>query len=139
MGERYWGRYFDTLRRCLKPGGPALVQSITIEEARFAQYRAEADFIQTYIFPGGMLPSRERFQRSAEQRGLACRSRLDFGPDYAETLRRWRSGFETRLPEVRAQGFDEAFIRLWRLYLCYCEAGFDEGRIGVSQFLLQRS
>ncbi|MDE1715245.1 cyclopropane-fatty-acyl-phospholipid synthase (plasmid) [Chromobacterium amazonense] len=139
VGERYWGRYFDTLRRCLKPGGRALVQSITIEEARFAQYRAEADFIQTYIFPGGMLPSRERFQRSAEQRGLACRSRLDFGPDYAETLRRWRSGFETRLPEVRAQGFDEAFIRLWRLYLCYCEAGFDEGRIGVSQFLLQRS
>ncbi|QND84223.1 S-adenosyl-L-methionine dependent methyltransferase [Chromobacterium vaccinii] len=139
VGERYWRGYFDTLRRCLKPGGLALAQSITIEESRFEAYRAGADFIQTFIFPGGMLPSRERFQRAAQQSGLACRGRLDFGADYAETLRRWRDAFETNLVAIRAQGFDEAFIRLWRLYLCYCEAGFDEGRIGVSQFLLERN
>ncbi|KUM03771.1 cyclopropane-fatty-acyl-phospholipid synthase family protein [Chromobacterium subtsugae] len=138
VGERYWRGYFDTLRRCLKPGGQALAQSITIEESRFETYRANADFIQTFIFPGGMLPSRERFLRAARQGGLACRGRLDFGPDYAETLRRWRDAFEANLAAIRSQGFDEAFIRLWRLYLCYCEAGFDEGRIGVSQFLLQR-
>lgn len=138
VGERYWRGYFDTLRRCLKPGGQALVQSITIEETRFEAYRANADFIQTFIFPGGMLPSRERFQRAARQRGLSCRDRLDFGMDYAETLRRWRMAFEANLGAIRGQGFDEAFIRLWRLYLCYCEAGFDAGRIGVSQFLLEK-
>ncbi|MBX9349274.1 cyclopropane-fatty-acyl-phospholipid synthase family protein [Chromobacterium vaccinii] len=139
VGERYWRGYFDTLRRCLKPGGQALAQSITIEESSFDAYRAGADFIQTFIFPGGMLPSRERFQRAAQQSGLACSNRLDFGADYAETLRRWRDAFEANLAAIRAQGFDEAFIRLWRLYLCYCEAGFNEGRIGVSQFLLERN
>ncbi|MCD4506764.1 class I SAM-dependent methyltransferase [Chromobacterium piscinae] len=139
VGERYWRGYFDTLRRCLKPGGQALAQSITIEESRFDAYRAGADFIQTFIFPGGMLPSRERFQRAAQQSGLACSNRLDFGADYAETLRRWRDAFEANLAAIRGQGFDEAFIRLWRLYLCYCEAGFNEGRIGVSQFLLERN
>ncbi|OHX11242.1 SAM-dependent methyltransferase [Chromobacterium sphagni] len=138
VGERYWSGYFDTLRRCLKPGGKALAQSITIEESRFETYRAEADFIQTFIFPGGMLPSRERFERAAHHSQLSCRNRLDFGADYAETLRRWRMAFEANLDAIRGQGFDEAFIRLWRLYLCYCEAGFDAGRIGVSQFLLQR-
>lgn len=139
VGERYWRGYFDTLRRCLKPGGQALAQSITIDESRFEAYRASTDFIQAFIFPGGMLPSRERFERAAHQSGLTCRKRLDFGADYAETLRRWREAFETQLDAVRGQGFDEAFIRLWRLYLCYCEAGFDAGRIGVSQFLLQRA
>nr|WP_199068524.1 cyclopropane-fatty-acyl-phospholipid synthase family protein [Chromobacterium sp. ASV5] len=138
VGERYWPGYFDTLRRCLKPGGQALAQSITIEESRFEAYRANADFIQAFIFPGGMLPSRERFERAALRSQLRCRDRLDFGADYAETLRRWRASFEARLDAVRAQGFDEAFIRIWRLYLCYCEAGFDQGRIGVSQFLLQK-
>ena len=136
VGERYWPGYFETLRRCLKPGGRALVQSITIDESRFAAYRASADFIQTFIFPGGMLPSRERFVEQARRRGLLCHERFDFAADYAETLRRWRLAFENQLDAVRALGFDEAFLRLWRLYLCYCEAGFDEGRTGVSQFLL---
>ncbi|OHX12578.1 SAM-dependent methyltransferase [Chromobacterium sphagni] len=136
VGERYWPGYFATLKRCLKPGGRALVQSITIDPARFLQYRAGSDFIQTFVFPGGMLPSVPRFEQLAAKSGLPCVDRLDFGPDYAETLRRWRAAFETRLDAVRAQGFDEAFIRIWRLYLCYCEAGFDEASIGVSQFLL---
>ncbi|CAJ0706128.1 MULTISPECIES: cyclopropane-fatty-acyl-phospholipid synthase family protein [Ralstonia] len=138
VGEAYWPSYFRTLVRCLRHGGRALVQSITIDEAHFERYRAGTDFIQQFIFPGGMLPSRERFIKLAEQHGLRVVDRLDFGRDYAETLRRWSQRFEARLDAVRALGFDDAFIRIWRLYFAYCEAGFDEGRIGVSQFLLQR-
>ncbi|MBA4707242.1 SAM-dependent methyltransferase [Aquitalea aquatica] len=137
VGEAYWPQYFRTVRRLLHPGGQALIQSITIADAYFERYRAKSDFIQQFIFPGGMLPSPARFSQTASAAGLHTSQRLDFGPDYAETLRRWRQAFENTLDSVRQQGFDEAFIRLWRLYLCYCEAGFDEGRIGVSQFLLQ--
>ncbi|QWC92657.1 SAM-dependent methyltransferase [Cupriavidus metallidurans] len=138
VGEAYWPVYFDTLRRCLRPGARALVQSITIEEAQFERYRSGSDFIQQFIFPGGMLPSRERFAVAAQRHGLRVAERHDFGRDYAETLRRWRAAFEDTKEQVLAQGFDEAFLRIWRLYLCYCEAGFSEGRIGVSQFLLER-
>ena len=138
VGESYWSTYFQTLARCLRHGGRALIQSITIDEAHFERYRSGTDFIQQFIFPGGMLPSRERFAALAEQHGLRVVDRLDFARDYAETLRRWSQRFEARLDAVRALGFDEPFIRIWRLYLAYCEAGFDEGRIGVSQFLLER-
>ncbi|ANJ71510.1 cyclopropane-fatty-acyl-phospholipid synthase family protein [Ralstonia insidiosa] len=138
VGEAYWPTYFQTLARCLRHGGRALVQSITIDEAQFERYRAGTDFIQQFIFPGGMLPSRERFIQLAEQHGMRVLDRLDFGSDYAETLRRWSQRFEAQLDAVRALGFDDAFIRIWRLYFAYCEAGFDEGRIGVSQFLLER-
>ncbi|MBM3117262.1 SAM-dependent methyltransferase [Jeongeupia naejangsanensis] len=138
VGEAYWDGYMATLQRLLRPGGAALVQSITIDEARFARYRAGSDFIQQFVFPGGMLPSPQRFVAAAARRGLRCEDQLHFGADYAETLRRWHRAFEHRLHEVRAQGFDEAFIRIWRLYLAYCEAGFDEGRIGVAQFALRR-
>lgn len=137
VGEAYWPDYFQTLQRLLKPGAQALVQSITIDDAHFGRYRSRSDFIQEFIFPGGMLPSCSRFESTARQHGLQTLNRLDFGPDYAETLRRWRAGFEHTLLATRQQGFDEAFIRIWRLYYCYCEAGFDEGRTGVSQFLLQ--
>ncbi len=139
VGEAYWPAYFGTLQRCLRLGGRAMVQSITIDEAQFERYRAGSDFIQQFIFPGGMLPSRERFAAAAQRHGLRVVERHDFGRDYAETLRRWRARFEAAQEQVLAQGFDEAFLRIWRLYLCYCEAGFDEGRIGVSQFLLERS
>lgn len=137
VGEAYWQGYFHKVRSLLKPGGKALVQSITIADGRFEQYRAGSDFIQAFIFPGGMLPSRSEFQHQATQAGLDLHERLDFGRDYAETLRRWRLSFENALDAVRKLGFDDAFIRIWRLYLCYCEAGFDEDNIGVSQFLLQ--
>ena len=139
VGEAYWPGFFAQLQKLLKPDGKALVQSITIAESRFERYRRSSDFIQEFIFPGGMLPSCTAFQTGAEQAGLLTRNRLDFGPDYAETLRRWRQAFESQLDTVRQQGFDEAFIRLWRLYLCYCEAGFDAHSIGVSQFLLQKA
>nr|WP_294863517.1 cyclopropane-fatty-acyl-phospholipid synthase family protein [uncultured Pseudogulbenkiania sp.] len=139
VGETYWQDYFRKVRSLLKPGAKALIQSITIAENRFQRYRSGSDFIQEFIFPGGMLPSCTVFGAQARKAGLATHDRLDFGPDYAETLRRWRQAFEGALEQVRRLGFDEAFIRLWRLYLCYCEAGFDEGRIGVSQFVLKEA
>lgn len=128
-----------TLRRCLAPPAKALVQSITIDDARFAAYRASSDFIREYVFPGGMLPSPERFAKAARRAGLASEVSLSFGEDYAATLRHWRSTFEARLDAVRAQGFDERFVRTWRLYLAYCEAGFYEGRTDVKHFLISQT
>lgn len=138
VGERYWPAYFATLAARLKPGARALVQSITIDERHFARYRASSDFIREYIFPGGMLPSVERFAAGAHQAGLALRDRLHFGRDYAETLRRWSSTFMQQRETIAAQGFDERFLRLWQLYFTYCEAGFDEGQTDVVQFLLDK-
>ncbi|RLK33666.1 SAM-dependent methyltransferase [Cupriavidus plantarum] len=138
VGEPYWRKYFDIVRGCLRPGGQAVIQTITIADAHFDAYRASSDFIREFIFPGGMLPSPERLSRVAARSGLAARRVLAFGPDYAETLRRWRQAFHARRDDVSAQGFDAAFLRLWHLYFCYCEAGFDEGRTDVMQFLLTR-
>ncbi|GJG97582.1 cyclopropane-fatty-acyl-phospholipid synthase family protein [Cupriavidus pauculus] len=138
VGEAYWPTYFDMLNKRLRPGGRALVQSITMAEHRIDAYRASSDFIREFIFPGGMLPSPERFARAATRSGLTSRTVLAFGHDYAETLRLWREQFTARHDRVMAQGFDDAFMRLWHLYLCYCEAGFDEDRTDVMQFLLTR-
>jgi cyclopropane-fatty-acyl-phospholipid synthase len=137
VGERYWPQYFAALRRCLSPGGRALVQTITIDERHYARYRAGSDFIQQYVFPGGMLPSMPRFCAAAARGGLAVEDAHAFGPDYAETLRRWSTAFEAKLDAVRGLGLDETFIRTWRMYFAYCEAGFDERRIDVVQFLLR--
>lgn len=138
VGERFWGQYFDTVRTRLKPGGRALVQSITIDERHFARYRGGSDFIQQFIFPGGMLPSVDRFEKKAARHGLKTLDTFAFGRDYAETLRRWRHAFDAHRTAIEAQGFDEAFMRIWQMYLCYCEAGFDEGRTDVVQFMLSR-
>lgn len=138
VGERFWPTYFRVLRECLAPGARALVQTITIENARFAAYRASSDFIRETIFPGGMLPSPGRFVRAAGRAQLVAQATLAFGRDYAETLRRWRSAFEAQVEAVRAQGFDECFVRTWRLYLAYCEAGFDQGRTDVMHFVLTK-
>ena len=115
------------------------MQTITIDERHFARYRAGSDFIQQFIFPGGMLASPERFAAGAWRAGLATTGSFGFGPDYAETLRRWRVAFEARLDAVRALGFDDPFVRIWRMYLCYCEAAFDAGRISVMQTCLERT
>lgn len=136
VGEAYWPAYFRMLRRCLKPGAQALVQSITIADAHFPAYRASSDFIRESIFPGGMLPSPERFVRAAQRAKLDAHATLSFGADYARTLRHWRRAFEARADAVRALGFDEAFMRTWRLYLAYCEAGFDEARTDVMHFVV---
>jgi cyclopropane-fatty-acyl-phospholipid synthase len=133
VGQAFWPRYFSTLARVLKPGGRALVQTITIRDDAFADYAVGNDFIREFIFPGGMLPSPAEYVAQARAAGLEEVGRLCFGPDYARTLREWRARFERVLPEVRSLGFDDAFVRLWRMYLCYCEAGFDAGHIDVMQ------
>jgi cyclopropane-fatty-acyl-phospholipid synthase len=138
VGQAYWPRYFETLRRLLKPGARALVQSITLADAQFERYRASSDFIRETIFPGGMLPSPQRFVHGAMQAHLGTVPVFAFGRDYAHTLRLWRDAFENHLDNVRALGFDDAFIRIWRLYFAYCEAAFEEGRIDVMHFVLQK-
>jgi len=136
VGERYWPGFFGMLRDRLKPGGRALVQTITIAEAKFERYRTGTDFIQQYIFPGGMLPSQRRFGEEAMARGLAVKDMHGFGFDYAETLRRWHQVFNDAAQEVRAQGFDDRFMRTWRFYLAYCEAGFRARATDVVQAVL---
>ncbi|WP_322048801.1 cyclopropane-fatty-acyl-phospholipid synthase family protein [Paraburkholderia sp. J67] len=137
VGEAFWPAYFATLARCLKPGARALIQSITIADALFEHYRATSDFIRETIFPGGMLPSPGQFAAAARRAGLDAHATFSFGHDYAQTLRLWRAAFETRLDAVRALGFDEAFIRTWRLYFAYCEAAFDEGRTDVMHIVVE--
>ena len=136
VGEKFWDSYFKTIADALKPGGRAVVQSITIRDDLFSSYRKGTDFIQQYVFPGGMLPSRSAFRAAAEKRGLVVKDEFSFGLDYARTLAEWRFAFEARWPEIAAQGFDENFRRLWRMYLCYCEAGFLAGNVDVVQFEL---
>ncbi len=133
VGERYWPDYLDTIVRCLKPGGRAAIQFISIPDDMYEAYRQGVDFIQTYVFPGGMLLSESRFRALAEARGLVWTDEHRFGADYAATLKIWRERFEVAdLP----QQFDSAFKNLWRYYLQYCEGGFRSGGIDVLQVTL---
>ena len=136
VGERWWPTYFRQLARCLQPSGRAVVQSIVIRDDLFAAYRKGTDFIQQYVFPGGMLPSPAAFRRVAAAQGLQVTDAFAFGADYARTLAEWRGAFERNWPAIRALGFDERFRRLWRFYLAYCEAGFRAGNVDVVQFEL---
>ena len=136
VGQAYWPTYFQSIGRVLKPGGRACIQSITIDDALFDRYVHSTDFIQQYIFPGGMLPSPEVFRAHAQRHGLEVEAELAFGLDYARTLAEWHQAFNAVLPEVRAQGFDERFIRTWQFYLAYCEAGFRERNTDLYQFTL---
>jgi cyclopropane-fatty-acyl-phospholipid synthase len=137
VGEAYWPAYFATLARCLKPGARACVQTIEIAEPLFERYRRGTDFIQQYIFPGGMLPSPAAFRAHAERAGLRIVDAFSFGPHYAATLATWRASFLARLDAVRALGFDERFVRTWHFYLAYCEAAFSEGNTDVTQYTLE--
>jgi cyclopropane-fatty-acyl-phospholipid synthase len=139
VGQAYWDSYFHRLYKALKPGGKALIQSITIDEQYFERYRASTDFIQQYIFPGGMLPSPQAVIALARKHGLELCNTLRFGPDYAWTLARWHERFIAVEKEVRQLGYDERFIRMWRFYLAYCEAGFAEGATDVVQFSFVRA
>jgi len=137
VGQAYWPAFLDCIARCLKPGGRAAIQYIAMQESLFSGYARNADFIQTYVFPGGMLLSERDFRSLAEARGLDWTDQENFGLDYAETLRRWREAFDRvveggRLPA----GFDERFVKLWRYYLMYCEGGFRGRGIHVSQVTL---
>jgi len=137
VGEEFWPIYFRTLKERLKPGGQAVIQTITIAEDKFDLYRRTTDFIREFIFPGGLLPSPGRFVKEANQAGFLEAGRRSFGHDYAETLRRWRTSFDEAGQKVRGLGFDERFQRLWRFYLTYCEVGFDMRFTDVSQFHLR--
>jgi cyclopropane-fatty-acyl-phospholipid synthase len=137
VGQAYWPVYLDQLVRLLKPGGRAALQYIAIADDVFDAYAKSVDFIQTYIFPGGMLISESRFRRLAQERGLRWEDQVSFGLDYAETLRRWRVRFDDALDAGQLpKHLDAHFLRLWRYYLMYCEGGFRGGGITVSQVTL---
>ena len=138
VGLSYWPVYFETLYNRLKPGGLAGVQVITIEDKSFDVYKKKADFIQRYIFPGGMLPSPTTLQNQVGDAGLIWRNNINFGLDYAKTLREWRERFQSAWPQIQTLGFDERFRLLWKYYLSYCEAGFRVGCIDVAQFTVER-
>lgn len=138
VGEAHWPVYFDQLAHCLKPGGHAALQVITLREADFDDYRDTVDFIQKYVFPGGMLPPPSALAREARRAGLEDIGANMFGEDYASTLQRWHTDFNAAWPEIRELGFDERFARIWRYYLAYCEAGFRSGRCDVGQFVYRK-
>ena len=138
VGVQYWDSYFACIKRNLKPGARACIQTITIDEALFERYAEGTDFIQQYIFPGGMLPSQERFELLAKTHGLFIEDKLAFGNDYALTLRHWREAFLAKESTVRAQGFDSRFIKMWEFYLAYCEAGFNTRSTDVVQYTLRK-
>jgi cyclopropane-fatty-acyl-phospholipid synthase len=138
VGREYWPTYFATVAKLLKPGGRACVQSIVIDDALFDRYVNSTDFIQQYIFPGGCLPCPREFRAQAAAVGLEVVDEYAFGPDYAETLRRWRDDFLAQREAVLKNGFDARFINIWEFYLAYCEAAFDENNIDVVQYTLQK-
>lgn len=138
VGEEHWPLFFDVLRSRLKPGGLAGLQIITIEDERFEPYRNAADFIQMYIFPGGMLPAPSLLQRAFDRAGLRLDETERFGWSYATTLAAWQERFHRAWPQIRNLGFDQRFRRMWAFYLAYCEAGFRLGTIDVAQYRLAR-
>ena len=138
VGEDNWPRYFATISQRLVPGGVAVVQAITIRESAFETYRRNPDFIQRYIFPGGMLPTVELMRQRAEEAGLELEIVERFGSSYARTLGEWRSRFEMAWPRIAALGFDERFRRMWLYYLIYCKVGFEREMIDVGLYRLRK-
>jgi cyclopropane-fatty-acyl-phospholipid synthase len=139
VGEPHWPGYFRTLFERLKPGGIAAIQGITIAESNWESYRGGVDFIQRYIFPGGMLLTKQIMKEQAEKAGLVLERMETFGQHYATTLKLWRDRFEAAWPEIARLGFDERFRRMWRLYLAYCEAGFAENVVDVGIYRLRKA
>jgi len=137
VGERWWPVFFGRMGELLQRGGRAAIQTITICDDAFEGYRDRPDFIQRYIFPGGMLPSPERFASAAANAGLVAGEPLFFGMSYARTLEHWLERFDTAEQQVRALGFDDRFVRMWRYYLAYCRTGFMSGNVDVMQVALE--
>jgi cyclopropane-fatty-acyl-phospholipid synthase len=133
VGEQYWPQYFRTVAERLKRGGRAVIQTITVRDELFASYRIRSDFIRHYVFPGGMLPSIQRFREEAECAGLKVVDAFSFGKDYAKTLREWSSRMRARSEEIMALGHDERFMRNWQYYLGICAAAFSAERTDVVQ------
>jgi cyclopropane-fatty-acyl-phospholipid synthase len=138
VGEENWPVYFDQVAACLKPGGRAALQIITIREDLFAQYSKSVDFIQKYVFPGGILPPPSRLGEEADRAGLVPIDTCMFGASYARTLAEWHDAYRDAWPDIAGLGFDARFDRIWRFYLAYCEAGFTTGRIDVGQFAYRK-
>lgn len=139
VGEQFWPRYFTQIRDRLLPGGLAGVQAITIQDKFFQTYRSEVDFIQRYVFPGGMLPSPEILKSLGERFSVPVIRERIFGLDYARTLALWRDNFRAAWPSLTPLGFDDRFRRLWEYYLAYCEAGFMSGNIDVRQVVFAKA
>ena len=139
VGEQFWPQYFTQLRDRLAPGGFAGIQAITIQDKFFNAYRREVDFIQRYVFPGGMLPSPQVLKNLGEKFGVPVIRERIFGEDYAKTLATWRDNFRAAWPNLMPLGFDERFRRLWEYYLAYCEAGFLSGNIDVRQVVFAKA
>lgn len=137
VGEQYWDTFFGKVGSSLKTKGEAMIQGITIREDLFYSYRKGTDFIQQYVFPGGMLLTNNVFQEKSRHHKMELSEIHEFGIDYADTLKMWRENFNRARPQVLSMGFDERFIRLWNLYLSYCEGAFRAKRINVGQFLLK--
>jgi cyclopropane-fatty-acyl-phospholipid synthase len=138
VGEAFWPSFFKTIDRCLKPGKKAVIQTIVIDDALFPEYRTGTDFIQQYIFPGGMLPSVSVFETQVKAAGLKVKDRFYFGQDYAQTLRIWADSFNQQVDAIKTLGFKDEFIRLWNFYLFYCAAGFAEKTLEVVQFTIEK-
>jgi cyclopropane-fatty-acyl-phospholipid synthase len=138
VGCEYWPVYFDALKRHLVEGGMAVLQVITIAKSQFESYRRTVDFIQRYIFPGGMLPTDEIVRGEIGRAGLTLRSVETFGQSYAQTLAEWRRRFDESWPRIETMGFDARFRRMWDYYLSYCEAGFRAGVLDVGLYALSR-
>ena len=139
VGQRWWGAYLDCIARNLKPGGRAALQFISIQHNLFRRYARNADFIQTYIFPGGQLLDEREFEALAKKRGLSWQDRDGFRLDYAETLKCWRERYDAALAAHKLDGFDASFHNLWRYYLMYCEGGFRGGAIDVAQVTMVKA
>jgi cyclopropane-fatty-acyl-phospholipid synthase len=133
VGEKYWDSYFSLFKRVLKPGGKFAIQAITMDDKNFDSYRKGTDFIQQYVFPGGMLLSHKTIEKMLKKHDYEKIDQLYFGIDYAKTLNFWFNNFNQQIDLVKAQGFDEQFIRLWNFYLKYCEGAFNSKRIDVTQ------
>jgi len=139
VGERYWPAYFNKVAQVLEPGGRAGLQIITIRDEDFEHYRSRPDFIQKYIFPGGMLPSETRLKEETAAAGLTWTGIERFGRDYARTCATWAERFEEKWSEITRLGFDERFRKLWLFYLGYCQAGFNTGHTNVVQLQLAKA
>ena len=138
VGEKYWPVYFDKINQCLKPGKQATLQIITIQDARWEVYRKSVDFIQKYIFPGGMLPSPSVLRQEIHRAGLSVQHSIEFGKSYSQTLRRWFEVFNNKWDNISAMGFDDRFRRMWNFYLTSCAATFESGNCDVTQITLQK-
>ena len=138
VGEKYWPVYFETVHERLKPGKKATLQIITVADERFNTYRKKVDFIQKYIFPGGMLPSPSALRSEVQRAGMEFVSSLEFGESYSQTLRRWHETFNARWQDVQKLGFDDRFRRMWNFYLTSCAAAFHSGNCDVTQITIRR-